>query len=481
MLFNSLSYLVFIPVVFVVFHLMKQQNHRIIWLVLASYFFYMCSNPVYIVLILGSTILDYLVSKYMMKTEDDKKRFRLLLLSFIGNIGILFYFKYYNFLCDNIELVLSWANLVVELPDNNWLLPVGISFYTFQTFGYTLDVYNEEIEAERNFFTFSLYVSFFPQLVAGPIERAGSLLPQLKEKYILLYDKCADGFRLILIGFFKKIVVADRLAIYVNQVFDNPDAYSGSSVMMAAVFFTLQIYCDFSGYSDIAIGTAKLFGVDLMDNFKGPLLSKSVTEFWRRWHISMSSWFRDYLYTPIAFSMRSMGKYNYVLPILISFTLIGVWHGANWTYIIFGFLHAVVLLYEAFTREFRAGLSKKLPVIMGVGGIVLTFCFYAYTCLIFRAENMSHVGELTQAMFQFEKPGLLKSLTKSSDKFDVYLCFALIIPVLVLHVIEYGSGFLVFFRNMLKPVRWMVYVVLVLMICTLGVFNSYQEFIYFQF
>ena len=431
---------------------------------------------------MGSTVLDYLVSKYMMLTQNEKKRWRLLMLSFIGNIGILFYFKYYNFLCDNIEGLLSLININAELPENNWLLPVGISFYTFQTFGYTLDVYNEELDAEPNFLTFALYVSFFPQLVAGPIERAGSLLPQLKEKYDLLYENCADGFRLILIGFFKKVVVADRLAIYVNQVFENPDAYSGGSVVMAAVFFTLQIYCDFSGYSDIAIGTAKLFGVDLMENFRGPLFSKSVTEFWRRWHISLSTWFRDYLYTPIAFSMRSMGKYNYVFPILISFTVIGIWHGANWTFIVFGFLHALVLLYEALTRDLRMGLSEKLPAFVTGGvGMLLTFSFYVYTCLIFRAENMGHVVELTQAMFQFEKPSLLTTLTKSSERFDVYLCFALIIPVVIFHFIEYKNGVIAFFENMLRPIRWAVYIVLVLVICTLGVFNSYQEFIYFQF
>jgi len=461
---------------------MKKQSHRIVWLVLASYFFYMCWNPVYIVLILGSTILDYFVSRSIAASEDDRRRWLLLMLSFAGNLGILFYFKYYNFLGDNIEQLLQLINVAVEIPANSWLLPVGISFYTFQTLGYTLDVYNEEIEPENNFLVFALYVSYFPQLVAGPIERAGALLPQLRQKYELVYAKSIDGLRLILIGLFKKVVIADRLAIYVDLVFDQPELYSSGSLMMAAVFFTLQIYCDFSGYSDIAIGTAKLFGVDLMENFKGPLLSKSVTEFWRRWHISLSTWFRDYLYTPIAFSMRSMGSRNYILPILITFTIIGVWHGANWTFILFGFLHALALLFEAMTKDGREKLYSLMPAFLVKGtGVILTFSFYVFTCLVFRAESVSQAWFMIQEMGGNGKPTLLSTLVKDADKFDVYLCYYLILAILILHIIEHGKGFIKFFESTPRIARWLIYYVLVLLICNLGIFNSYQEFIYFQF
>lgn len=482
MLFNSLGYAIFLPIVFLLFYQLPKQQHRIIFLTLASYFFYMCWNPIYIVLILASTVLDFFVGKQMAKEEDESKQRWLLSLSLLGNLGILFYFKYYNFLGENIQLIFEYFNIAFQYPEHHYLLPVGISFYTFQTLSYTLDIYNEEMEAEENFFVFALYVSFFPQLVAGPIERATSLLPQLRAKYDLKYEKAVEGFRLILLGFFKKVVVADRLAFYVDTIFENPEAYNGYSVMLGCVFFTFQIYCDFSGYSDIAIGTARLFGIDLMENFKGPLLSRSVTEFWRRWHISMSTWFRDYLYTPIAFSMRRMGKYNFVLPILISFTVIGVWHGANWTYIIFGFLHALVLLYEAFTRELRMKADAFFNTYLYNGiSIFLTFTFYAFTCMIFRAESMTHAMEITNAMFQFEQPVVTEVLTKDSELFDITLSVYLSVFIMLIHIVEYNEGILQFFKEKSKLVRWGIYYILIALIFSIGVFNSYQEFIYFQF
>jgi len=480
--FNSLQYLLFLPIVTLVYFSLEKQNYRILFLVIASYFFYMCWNPVYIILILVSTLVDFYISQSISNSRSEKLKLHLLFLSLSMNLGILFYFKYYNFLAFNIEELCSLMNFSINIPENNLLLPVGISFYTFQTLGYTIDVYNEEIEAESDFFSFALYVSFFPQLVAGPIERAKSLLPQLKRKYSFDYVKAVDGMRLILIGLFKKIVIADRLAFYVDTVFAEPSAYNGMSIWLASMFFLFQIYCDFSGYSDIAIGTAKLFGVDLMENFKGPIFSRSVTEFWRRWHISLSTWFRDYVYTPVAFSARKLGRYSYIFPILISFTLIGLWHGANYTFILFGVLHSAALIFEMSTNNFRRKLFDPLNQSFVIFlGLTTTFIFCVYTSLIFRAENLSHVLELSKSLLVFDKPMLLSSLTKGSEVFDVYTCYFLILIVLLINFVEFNEGFISLFRKLIRPARWAFYIILVLVICTLGVFNSYQEFIYFQF
>jgi len=330
MQFDSIQYLFFLPVVVLIFYLVKNQNFRLIFLLLASYFFYACWHPAYLILIILSSIIDYFLSFRLDKEQEARKRKMLVSLSLFANLGILVYFKYFNFILASIANLLQADLASFYIGPHDYLLPVGISFYTFQTIGYTMDVYRKQIPAEKNFIKFALYVSFFPQLVAGPIERAKNILPQLSTYTALNPTFISTGLKFILIGFVKKLVFADNFAPYVDLVYNSPDSYFGFHVLFATLLFSLQIYFDFSGYTDIAIGSAKLFGVDLIENFKGPYFSKSIREFWRRWHISLSNWFRDYLYIPLGGSrVSSISTYR---NLLIVFFITGLWHGANWTF-----------------------------------------------------------------------------------------------------------------------------------------------------
>ena len=483
MIFNSYQYLLFFPIVVFIYFSIPRNNWRIILLLLASYFFYMCWNPVYIVLILASTILDYFVGKGMSTAISDKKRKFLLGLSLLGNLGVLFYFKYYNFLADNIQIILDLINPELQIVHHEFLLPVGISFYTFQTLSYTLDVYNKKLEAEHNFFRFALYVSFFPQLVAGPIERATKLLPQFLVKHNFDYQRTSDGLKLILWGLFKKIVVADRFAAYVDEVYNNPDAYSGMPIVMATVFFVFQIYCDFSGYSDIAIGSARVLGYDLMENFKGPLLSRNITELWRRWHISLSTWIRDYLYNPLMFKVRYWGNYGVVFIILLTFVAVGIWHGANWTYIVFGFLHGIVLAYESVTRKFRRNLKKGMSSsIYTVISVFLTFIFWSFTCLIFRANSLSDAGLLFGNIFNYQANFFSINIFNSRyELLELKISLIILVFMVLVHFIEYEKNIIELLQDKKIVYRWIVYIVLFLSIPLLGEYGEYKQFIYFQF
>ena len=298
MLFNSLQFVVFFPIVIILYFIIP-HNKRWILLLIASYYFYMCWKVDYIILIMISTLIDYVCSNKMSKINEKPKRKKWLLISIFSNLGILFGFKYFNFFSQNIQTLFDNYNIFFEMPFFNVLLPVGISFYTFQTLSYTIDVYNNKTTAQKHLGVFAVYVSFFPQLVAGPIERSNHLLPQFFKKHDFNYLRVKAGFQKMLWGFFKKIVIADNLAILVDGVYNNVDNYSGLTLIVATIFFTFQIYCDFSGYSDIAIGTAKVMGFELRENFKRPYFSKSIREFWQRWHITLSTWFRDYVYIPL--------------------------------------------------------------------------------------------------------------------------------------------------------------------------------------
>ena len=359
MLFNSLTYLIFFPLVVTIYFLLPKVKARIILLLIASYVFYMAWNPVYIILILLSTVTDFLIGKKIHQTEDQKRRRFFLGISVLINIGVLFYFKYYNFLTESIETAMQWLGLSWEIPQHSWLLPVGISFYTFQTLSYTIDIYRRKTGPEHNFIKFALYVTFFPQLVAGPIERPANLLPQFDFLHTFDYKRVSDGLKIMALGFFKKVVVADRVSLIVNEVYNNPADYWGWSVWIATFFFVFQLFCDFSGYTDIARGSAKVMGFNLIENFTGPLYSKNVTEFWRRWHISLSTWIRDYVFTPMGIAMRNLGKYSFVLVMMITFIIFGIWHGANWTFVFFGFFQGIALIYEALSKKMRKRWRKK--------------------------------------------------------------------------------------------------------------------------
>lgn len=343
MLFNSYQFLIFFPVVTLIYFLIPHKI-RYIWLLIASYFFYMCWNAKYALILLFSTAVTYiggiLISKAN-KVEDNRKKIKykkmFVALSFIINLSILFLFKYFDFAIGNINRILAVLNIQLLNPKFDIVLPVGISFYIFQALGYTVDVYREDVKAERNFLKYALFVSFFPQLVAGPIERSKNLLEQMYEKHYFEAQRVKDGLLLMIWGGFQKIVIADRIAIVVDTIFNKFPEYGGIYILIASILFAFQIYCDFSGYSIIAVGAAKVMGFRLMENFNAPYFSMSVSEFWRRWHISLSTWFKDYVYIPLGGNRK--GKIRKYINIMIVFLVSGLWHGASWNYIVWGGLN----------------------------------------------------------------------------------------------------------------------------------------------
>lgn len=404
MLFNSIDFAIFIPVVFVFYWFLtnkslKQQNFLI---VTASYVFYGWWDWRFLLLILFSTIVDYTVGRRLQNQEDQKKRKVLLWISIIVNLGFLGFFKYYNFFLENFVTAFSFFGTEIKANSLNIILPVGISFYTFQTLSYSIDVYKRKLKPTTDFIAFSAFVSFFPQLVAGPIERAMHLLPQFYKKRTFNYSKAVDGMRQILWGLFKKIVIADNCAEYANLIFNNSADYSGSTLVLGALFFTFQIYCDFSGYSDIAIGTSRLFGFDLMQNFNFPYFSRDIAEFWRRWHISLSTWFRDYLYIPLGGSYGS--TWMKVRNTFAIFIVSGFWHGANWTFIAWGALHAIYFLPLLLTHNNRSNLGvvsqgRFFPSLKEFLLITLTFSLTVFAWIFFRANSIEHAINYISGIF----------------------------------------------------------------------------------
>lgn len=417
MIFNSIDFAVFLPVVFGLYWFVSQKSLKLqnFLIVTASYVFYGWWDWRFLSLILFSTIVDYFVGKGLGLTENTTKR-KLLLWTSIGvNLGFLGFFKYYNFFLDNFISAFSFFGTEINANSLNIILPVGISFYTFQTLSYSIDVYKRKLEPTKDFIAFSAFVSFFPQLVAGPIERATHLLPQFYKKRTFDYGLAVDGMRQILWGLFKKIVIADNCAEYANLIFNNSADYSGSTLLLGALFFTFQIYGDFSGYSDIAIGISRLFGFDLMQNFNFPYFSRDVAEFWRRWHISLSTWFRDYLYIPLGGSRG--GMWSKIRNTFIIFIVSGFWHGANWTFIVWGLLNALFIMPSIVFGMNRNNLEtvaagKLLPTIKDFFSISLTFALTVFAWIFFRAENLSHASSYISNM--------VLTLAKKSSFIETY-------------------------------------------------------------
>ena len=483
MLFNSIEYLLFFPIITLIYFIIPQLKPRIYFLLLASYVFYMCWNPVYIILILVSTIVAYFVGVKMNSTEEDRQRDYLLLLSLLTNLGILFYFKYYNFLAENVQILLELFTTEWIVPPHSFLLPVGISFFTFQTLSYTIDVYNEKQLPEKDFPTFALYVCFFPQLVAGPIERATNFLPQLKTKFQFDYVRITHGLRMILWGLFKKVVIADRLAIFVDLVFSEPQSKSGLLCIVAALFFVFQVYCDFSAYTDIAIGSAKILGFKLMDNFSGPFYSKNMTEFWRRWHISLSTWIRDYVFLPLNLFFRNYRKKAIIIASLLSFTIFGFWHGANWNYVIWGSLQGIAIVVETSFINTKTAIKKKTNnLLYSALSLFLTFSFFTFSMIIFRSADLSSANLYIMNIFSFNDNYLNISLFTNDLKyrFDYLLSLSLIAILLYTHWLEYNKTLYIRFKRLPAIWRWLIYILLIIMIFNFGVVEEIP-FIYFQF
>jgi D-alanyl-lipoteichoic acid acyltransferase DltB (MBOAT superfamily) len=404
MLFNSIEFAIFLPIVFFLywFVINKHLKFQNAFLVMASYIFYGWWDWRFLSLIAFSTLLDYAIGRLLSNEENTQKRKVYLWTSILINLGFLGFFKYYNFFLDNFIEAFTFFGMPISARALSIILPVGISFYTFQTLSYSIDVYKQKLKATKDLVAFAAFVSFFPQLVAGPIERASNLLPQFYTKRCFNYQKAVDGLRQILWGLFKKMVIADNCAVFVNTIFDNHQDYSGSTLVLGAVLFAFQIYGDFSGYSDIAIGTARLFGFNLMQNFAFPYFSRDIAEFWRRWHISLSTWFRDYLYIPLGGSRGS--KLHQIRNVFIIFIVSGFWHGANWTFVIWGALNAFYFLPLLLTNNNRSHLNivasdRTWPTLKEMALILSTFVLSTFAWIFFRAENVFHAMNYLKGIF----------------------------------------------------------------------------------
>ncbi len=471
MLFNSIQFLVFFPVVTILYFLLP---HAFRWALLltASCVFYMAYVPYYILILAFTICVDY-ISGISIENASGHRKKVFLIISLISNIGILSYFKYFNFLNDNLIALGHLIQQPIGFRHLSILLPIGLSFHTFQAMSYNIEVYRGHQKAERHFGLFSLYVMFYPQLVAGPIERPQNLLHQFREKHIFKYEEVADGLKLMLWGFFKKIVVADRLANYVDEVYNHPGAYHGLPVVIATIFFAFQIYCDFSGYSDIAIGAAQVMGFRLMDNFNRPYFSASISEFWRRWHISLSTWFRDYFYISIGGNRVSIPRWYFNL--FLTFLVSGLWHGANWTFIIWGALNGVYIVLEIIIKP----ITLKFPKLINfrVLNVLITFILIDFAWIFFRASSVQNAVILIRNMFVFSNGGLKWALF---DTYDFWICVISILFMEWVHYMERHNKMRHFFNDRPLIVRWAMYTFLVWAIWIYGVFGA-REFIYFVF
>jgi D-alanyl-lipoteichoic acid acyltransferase DltB (MBOAT superfamily) len=483
MLFNSIDFAIFLPLVFFFYwfvtnKILKLQN---IFIVIASYIFYGWWDWRFLALIIFSTFTDYLTGILLSRQENTNKRKILLWISIFINISFLGFFKYCNFFINNFIAAFSFFGMEFNPYHLNIVLPVGISFYTFQTMSYSIDVFKRKLEPTTDFISFAAFVSFFPQLVAGPIERARQLLPQFYEKRKFNYNEAIDGSLQILWGFFKKIVIADNCAIYVNMIFNNYKDYSGSTLFLGALFFSFQIYGDFSGYSDIALGTSRLFGISLSKNFSYPYFSRNMAEFWRRWHISLTTWFKDYVYIPLGGNRQGI-TYS-IRNTFIIFILSGFWHGANWTFIVWGLLNAICFLPLFFLHKNRTYINivaenKALPATNELFGILGTFVITTLLWVIFRAQNLNHAIEYITVIFSSS----LFSIPVFAGRLKALITILLIAIFIIIEWIGRRESFAI--QKIAKfKTSIMKYIVIALISFAILLFGNFGEnpFIYFQF
>ncbi len=471
MVFNSFEFLLFFPIVLFAFYSTKPQ-FRWILLLAASYYFYMSWNPAYIVLIIISTLIDYFIAIRIEKAEAKEHKKWLLVTSMVMNLGMLFFFKYFNFFNDQVAAIFGIFDMTYEAPVLNVLLPIGISFYTFQTMSYTIDVYRGYSKAEKNLGYFALYVSYFPQLVAGPIERAKRLLPQIKKDNKVDITDIQFGLNKIAYGFFKKVVVADNVSMYVNSVYANLESHTGPTIFFANLLFFIVLYCDFSGYSDIAIGTARLMGVRLMENFNRPMLSSSVTEFWQKWHISLSSWLRDYVYMEVKGDKKS--ELQRAFALLFTFTLVGFWHGASWTFVLFGVAHGLFMVLENFGRAFRIRnpLLDRFPVAKHWSNVVLTMLvIILISGPFFRAQSLDDSWLMFGKIFTFEGGFDMNDMLGGILVSDFLLCMFVVFLFFLSYLLP---------RNLNLKYNTLFLVLTTMIIILFGT-NEALQFVYFQF
>lgn len=491
MLFNSFNFIVFFVLVTTLYFIIP---HKIRWvlLLIASYIFYMAWEPELIILIVFSTWINYIISHKIYKCKDAEKRRKYLILSVVINFGLLFVFKYLVFINNSFQGFFEALGFIYPIKEFDIILPMGISFYTFQVAAYTIDVYRGEIKPVKNYGVFSLFITFFPQLVAGPIERSKNLIPQFYEKHKFDFDRALMGLKIMAWGFFKKVVIADRVSVAVNTVYGSVHYYSGLSFILVTILFTFQIYCDFSGYSDIATGCAKVMGFRLMRNFDRPFIAKSIQEFWRRWHISLSSWFTDYIYIPLGGNREGLlKKYRNTI---ITFLTSGIWHGANWTFVIWGGLHGLLIVLGDITKGIRGkikgalGYKENIVVTgaMNLISMVITFSLIVLTFVIFRANSIGDAKYIISHIFwgfkQWLDPMYLYQ-TVTSFGVSLYELIIMVVSIIILMVVEIigGDDFHESFMKINGLVRTAFYSGIVSLILIWGVFYNAGEFIYFQF
>ena len=498
MVFNSLDFLIFLPIVLLVYFILPKKI-RYMWLLISSYYFYMCWNAKYALLMLFSTVVTYISGLVLEKAKclsiNSKQKVlckkTIVAVCFAVNLGILFYFKYFNFAVDTLRHLFAMIHVELNVPAVDVLLPVGISFYTFQALGYTVDVYRDEIYAEKNFFRYALFVSFFPQLVAGPIERSKNLLVQLSKPVKFDFDNVKEGILLMIWGFFLKIVLADRIAIFVDTVYGDYITYGGWYLIIATILFAFQVYCDFYGYTVIARGTGMFFGVKLMENFDAPYLATSVAEFWRRWHISLTSWFKDYLYIPLGGSRK--GKIRKYINKLLVFLVSGLWHGADISYVIWGMLNGIYQVVEEITLPMKERISKTLKinrnsvvskVLQGLG----TFMLIDITWIFFRADGFRESLEIIKQMVTVRNNEILINGTLYECGLNQKNFMFMLICVLVLFLADFCKYKKIEIRNIILKQNGICQIFVIsgsiLMILLLGIYGLAHDaanFIYFQF
>lgn len=495
MLFNSLHFFIFFPIVFFVYFTIPPR-FRWFWLLLASSYFYMVFIPQYILILYFIIIVDYFAGR-MIEKSTGRRRKVYLMASIIANIGVLFLFKYFNFFTSNLTGLAHFLHWNYTPSVFRLLLPIGLSFHTFQALSYTIEVYRGRQPAERHLGIYALYVMFFPQLVAGPIERPQNLLPQLRQLKIFDYYQVIDGLKLIIWGLFKKVVIADRLAILVNTVYNNFDYYSGLQFLIATICFAFQIYCDFSGYSDIALGTAQTMGFRLMQNFQRPYFARSITDFWRRWHISLSSWFRDYVYIPLG--GNRVGKLRSGLNVLVTFLASGLWHGANWTFVVWGLLHGFFIVFSRWTMKLREKLVNKVklnkyPSLYHMEQVIVTFLLVCFSWIFFRAENLNQalqiIYKICLSLTQVIKALFTGNANFFSDQFTgsefglsksgLIVAFLSILFLVCVQLVQRHGDLRGIMRDRPAQQRWALYYLVIIAIALFGVFDE-VPFIYFQF
>lgn len=486
MLFNSFEFLIFFPVVTVLYFLLPHQ-WRWLHLLIASCVFYMFFVPVYILILFFTIIIDYFAGIWISNAEGSRRK-AFLIISLVANIGVLAIFKYYNFFVDNIEILLTQAGLNYHpLPYLSILLPIGLSFHTFQAMSYTIEVYRGNQPPERHFGIYALYVMFYPQLVAGPIERPQNVLHQFHEKHYFDYKNVTDGLKLMVWGLFKKVVVADRVAALANVAFDNAADQGGLMLWAGIVAFSIQIYCDFSGYSDIALGSAQVMGFDLMTNFRRPYFARTIAEFWSRWHISLSTWFRDYLYIPLGGNRVSPGRasFNRFFVFMVS----GLWHGANWTFVVWGALHGFYLIFAQYTANIRQKVNQalgltRIPQVLHLIQVGVTVLLASFAWIFFRAKNMHDAWHIISHLHTDLAFARLRADLLAAGFSNIALFWMVFFTLVMLGVELLQENRPDGLRNWLrtKPtvVRWSIYPVAVLLIIFWGVYGKHN-FIYFQF